>query len=297
MHRKVEAYLKKAGILSEALPYLKKYQGANIVIKYGGSAMGDPELAASFAEDIVLLKKAGINPIIVHGGGPQIGQMLKRLSIKSEFIDGLRVTNEETVEIVEMILAGSINKRIVTEIQKAGGKAVGLCGKDNNLIRAKKLVRTKKDPDSNIEKVLELGFVGEPTEINPEAIYAIAGSGIIPVIAPIGIGKNGETYNINADTSAGAIASAIRAMRLFLLTDVDGVLDSNKSLIKEMCAEKIHEYIDNKTIVGGMIPKVETCLSAVEKGVEASVIINGTRKHSIIHDLFTNEGVGTLIED
>ncbi|MHA1539062.1 MAG: acetylglutamate kinase [Alphaproteobacteria bacterium] len=296
MHREVEAYLRQAGILSEALPYLERYQGTNIVIKYGGSAMGDPALAKSFAEDVVLLKRADINPIIVHGGGPQIGEMLERLSIKSEFIDGLRVTDKETVEIVEMILAGSINKKIVTEIQSAGGKAVGLCGKDDNLIRAKKLVRTKRDPDSNIEKVLDLGFVGEPEAINPDIIHALAGSGIIPVIAPIGMGENGETYNINADTSAGAIAAAIKAVRFFLLTDVDGVLDKNKALVKDMCADKMQEFIADETIMGGMIPKVLTCIQAVEAGVDASVIVNGTRKHAIIHDLFTNDGVGTLIK-
>ena len=289
------AYLEKAKTLSEALPYMRQFADETFVIKYGGHAMGEEHLAHLFARDIVLLKQVGINPVVVHGGGPQIGQMLDRLKIQSSFIDGLRVTDHATVEIVEMVLSGSINKQIVSAINAAGGFAVGLSGKDGHLIRARKLRRTKRDPDSNIEKILDLGFVGEPETITPHILDFFRESDIIPVIAPIGHGANGETYNINADTAAGAVAGATDAARLLMLTDVKGVLDKNGQLITEMTATQARALIADGTIKGGMIPKVETCLDAVENGVDAAVIIDGRVPHAILLEVFTAHGVGTLI--
>ncbi|MHA1538688.1 MAG: acetylglutamate kinase [Alphaproteobacteria bacterium] len=284
-------------VLTEALPYMRHYEGSSFVIKYGGHAMGEPKLAKNFANDIGLLKHAGIDPIVVHGGGPQIGEMLERLKIKSEFVDGLRVTDKATVEIVEMVLSGSINKQVVHAINASGGSAVGLSGKDGSLILARKLRRTKRDPDSNIEKILDLGFVGEPQEINPDILNRLAEAGIIPVIAPIGVGAKGETYNINADTVAGAIASAVDAARFFLLTDVAGVLDKTGALIAEMTTRKARALIADGTITGGMIPKVETCIEAVEAGVEAAVILDGRVPHTMLLEIFTAHGVGTLIRE
>jgi acetylglutamate kinase len=284
----------KAATLAAALPYFRRYAGKTIVVKYGGHAMGDNAIATMFAEDIVLLKQVGMNPIVVHGGGPQIGQMLERLRIKSEFIDGLRVTDAATVEIVEMVLSGSINKELVTAINKAGGHAVGLSGKDADLIRARKLERTRRDPDSNIEKVLDLGFVGEPTRINAGVLDLFRDSHIIPVIAPIGVGEAGETYNINADTVAGAVAAAVTAKRFLLLTDVAGVLGRDKKLVPQLTLEEAERLIGDGTISGGMIPKVATCLEAVIGGVEAAVIIDGRVPHAILLELFA-EGAGTLI--
>jgi acetylglutamate kinase len=283
-----------AVVLAEALPYMRRYAGKTILVKYGGHAMGDEAIADSFARDIVLLKQVGIDPIVVHGGGPQIGQMLQRLKIKSDFIDGLRVTDQATVEIVEMVLSGSINKQIVSAINRVGGTAIGLSGKDGDLIRARKLRRTKNDPDSNIEKVLDLGFVGEPEAINTKVLETLERSDIIPVIAPIGVGADGETFNINADTVAGAVAAAMDAVRLLLLTDIAGVLDGEKRLISEMSAVQARALIADGTISGGMIPKVETCLEAVDGGVEAAVILDGRVAHAILLELFT-EGAGTLI--
>ena len=233
----------------------------------------------------------------MHGGGPQIGEMLKRLKIKSEFIDGLRVTDAATVEIVEMVLSGSINKEIAALINGAGGRAIGLSGKDGGLIRAQKLTRTKRDPDSNIEKVLDLGFVGEPEKIDPAMINSMIQADLIPVIAPIGLGPNGETFNINADTVAGAVAAAMRASRLLLLTDVTGVLDKNKKLLPRLSVGEVRALIADGTISGGMIPKVETCLAAVEAGVGASVILDGRVPHAVLLELFTEGGAGTLIGD
>ena len=287
--------LAKAKVLSEALPYMRRYAGSTFVVKYGGHAMGDNEMAKIFARDIVLLKQIGVNPVVVHGGGPQIGQMLERLKIKSEFIDGLRVTDKATVEIVEMVLAGTINKQIVAHINEAGGTAVGVSGKDGRLIRAEKIKRTKIDPDSNIEKVLDLGFVGEPVEVNPMILEKFAQADIIPVVAPVGYGNDGETYNINADTSAGAIAGALKASRFLLLTDVPGVLDKNKKLISELSANEARALIKDGTISGGMIPKVETCLLAVDGGVEAAVILDGRVPHAQLLEIFTQGGAGTLI--
>ncbi|MGC2857028.1 acetylglutamate kinase [Novispirillum sp. DQ9] len=290
-----QEWLAKATTLSEALPYMREFAGQTIVVKYGGHAMGNPELAEKFASDIVLLKQVGINPVVVHGGGPQIKIMLDRLKIQSEFIDGLRVTDRETVDIVEMVLAGSINKEIVTAINRAGGFAVGLSGKDGNLIRARKLRRTKKDPDSNIEKLLDLGFVGEPMAVETHILEQFEESDVIPVIAPIGIGDEGETYNINADTAAGAVASAMQAARLLMLTDVPGVLDKDKNRIAEMTVEDARRLMGDGTISGGMIPKVETCLHAVERGVEAAVIMDGRVPHAILLEIFTPHGAGTLL--
>jgi acetylglutamate kinase len=281
--------------LSAALPYFRRYSGKTIVIKYGGHAMGDDAIAKQFAEDVVLLKQVGMNPVVVHGGGPQIGAMLERLKIKSSFIDGLRVTDRETVEIVEMVLSGSINKELVMWINKAGGLAVGLSGKDADLIRARKLEHQSRQPtDSHIEKVLDLGFVGEPYAINTKMLDLLEKSDIIPVIAPIGVGIKGETYNINADTVAGAVAAALKAKRFLLLTDVAGVLDKDKQLIAQLSVDKARELIADGTISGGMIPKIETCLEAIKGGVEAAVIIDGRVPHAILLELFA-EGAGTLI--
>ena len=288
-------WLGQATVLSEAMPYMQQYAGETFVIKYGGHAMGDPKLADLFARDIVLLRQIGINPIVVHGGGPQIADMLKRLKIKSEFIDGLRVTDEATVNVVEMVLSGSINKQIVSAINAAGGFAIGLSGKDGNLIRCDKATRTKRDPDSNIEKVLDLGLVGEPNEINPHILALFDESDITPVIAPIGTGPDGETLNINADTVAGAIANAVGAKRLMMLTDVVGVLDKKGKLIAEMPLRKAKALLKNGTIDGGMIPKVNTCLNAIEGDVEGAVIIDGRVEHAILIELFTEGGAGPLI--
>jgi acetylglutamate kinase len=288
-------WLEKAGILTEALPYMRRYSGRTFVIKYGGHAMGDDKLGDNFARDIVLLKQVGIDPIVVHGGGPQIGEMLERLGIKTSFIDGLRVTNEATVEVVEMVLAGRINKEIVTAINRAGGTAVGLSGKDGGLIAARKLTRTVHDTDSHIERVLDLGFVGEPDRINPKLLEIFKSSDIIPVVAPIGIGPEGETFNINADTVAGAIAAAVKAARLYLLTDVAGLLDKSGELMPEVSTDRARALIADGTIKGGMIPKIQTCIDAVEAGVEASVILDGRLLHVLLLEIFTNAGVGTLI--
>ena len=289
------SWLDQANTLSEALPYMRRYAGETFVIKYGGHAMGDDALAHQFARDIVLLRQVGINPVVVHGGGPQIAEMLDRLKIQSEFVDGLRVTDKATVDVVEMVLSGSINKRIVTAINGAGGFAVGLSGKDGNLIRAEKLRRTRRDPDSNIERIMDLGLVGEPTEVTPHILDFFDESDITPVIAPIGMGAGGETLNINADTAAGAIAGAIGAKRLLMLTDVSGVLDKNGTLIPELTVAQARACIKDGTISGGMIPKVETCIRAVEDGVGGAVIIDGRVSHAVLVELFTAHGAGTLI--
>ena len=287
--------LEKARILSEALPFMQRYGNETVVIKYGGHAMGDDQLASLFAQDVVMLKQSGVRPVIVHGGGPQIGAMLERLGIKSEFTSGLRVTDKQTVEVVEMVLAGSINKQIVTAINKAGGRAVGLSGKDGSLILARKLKRTMTDPDSNIERILDLGFVGEPESVTPDILEELADSDIIPVIAPIGTSRDGVTYNINADTAAGAIASALDAKRLLLLTDVPGVLDTNGTLIEELTTAQAQNLVSQAVIHGGMIPKIETCINAVLTGVEGVVILDGRVPHAVLLELFTEHGAGTLI--
>ncbi len=288
-------WLAQAETLSEALPFMRRHSGKTIVIKYGGHAMGDAKLAPLFARDIVLLRQVGVNPVVVHGGGPQIGRMLERLKIQSRFVDGLRVTDRETVGVVEMVLAGTINKEIVSTINGQGGFAVGLSGKDGNLIRADKIRRTRRDPDSNIEKVLDLGLVGEPTEIDPHILAFFKESDITPVIAPIGTGPAGETLNINADAVAGAIASAVGAARLVMLTDVAGVMDAEGNLIPEMTVKEARARLADGTVLGGMIPKIETCLLAIEKGVEGAVIIDGRVPHALLLELFTEHGAGTMI--
>ena len=290
------AWLERAKTLSESLPFMRQYSDETVVIKFGGHAMESDDLARLFARDIVLLKQVGVNPVVVHGGGPQIDVMLKRLDIQTPRVDGLRYTDEATVEVVEMILSGKINKQIVSAINEAGGFAVGLSGKDGHLIRARKLRRTKKDPDSNIEKILDLGFVGEPAEITPHILDVFQQTDVIPVIAPVGMGNAGETFNINADTAAGAIAAATNARRMIMLTDVPGVLDKAGNLIPEMTASQVAGYIADGTISGGMIPKVETCLEAVSQGVEAAVILDGRVPHAVLLELFTPHGVGTLIK-
>ncbi|SME92046.1 N-acetylglutamate kinase [Tistlia consotensis] len=289
-------WLRTAETITEALPFMRRYAGKNVVVKYGGHAMGDKKLADVFARDVVLLRQVGVNPIVVHGGGPQIGDMLKRLAVKSEFVDGLRVTDAETVDIVEMVLSGSINKSIVAAINEAGGTAIGLSGKDGGLIQARKLRRTKRDPESNIEKILDLGFVGEPRVVNPQVLENLQQAGMIPVIAPIGIGAGGETYNINADTVAGAVAGAVGATRLLLLTDVAGVLDKEGRLIEELSVEDVARLQADGTISGGMIPKLETCVQAVQEGVEAAVILDGRVPHAMLLEIFTDRGIGTLIK-
>jgi acetylglutamate kinase len=290
-----EDWLAQAKVLSEALPYMRRYAGETFVIKFGGNAMGNAELARLFARDVVLLRQVGINPVVVHGGGPQIGAMLERLKIKSQFVDGLRITDKETVEVVEMVLSGTINKQIVSAINEVGGFAVGLSGKDGNLLRAEKLRRTRRDPDSNIERILDLGLVGEPTRVNPHILDYFDETDITPVIAPIGAGPNGETLNINADTAAGAIASAVTARRLLMLTDVEGVIDKKGSLISEMTAGEARDNIADGTIHGGMIPKIGTCLEAIENGVDGAVVIDGRVPHAMLLELFTEHGAGTLI--
>ncbi|GFE91993.1 acetylglutamate kinase [Acetobacter persici] len=285
----------EAAVLAGALPYLRRYAGDTIVVKYGGHAMGDPELALTFGRDIALLKLVGINPVVVHGGGPQINQMLARLDIRSTFVDGLRVTDASMVDVIEMVLAGSVNKEVAELISQAGALAVGISGKDGKLITARKLARTVRDPDSQIERVLDLGFVGEPIKVDPRVIYALSGSGLIPVIAPVGLGEDGATYNINADTAAGAVAGAVHATRLLMLTDVPGVLDKDGKLIPELTAEQARQAIADGVITGGMIPKVETCIEAVQAGARAAVIINGRTPHACLLELFTASGSGTLI--
>jgi acetylglutamate kinase len=285
----------QARILAEALPYMQRYDDKTVVVKYGGHAMGAENLAREFARDIVLLEQTAINPVVVHGGGPQIEAMLKKVGVQSQYAAGLRITDEKTLEIVEMVLAGSINKQMVGYINEAGGRAVGLCGKDGNMVVARKLTRTVIDPDSAIEKVIDLGYVGEPDKVDTTVLDQILGRELIPVLAPVAAAANGGTYNVNADTFAGAIAGALKAKRLLLLTDVPGVLDKSKQLIKELSVDDARRLIADGTISGGMIPKVETCIDALERGVEGVVILNGTVPHAVLLELFTELGAGTLI--
>ncbi|MGI9351671.1 MAG: acetylglutamate kinase [Rhizobiaceae bacterium] len=288
----------EAEILSYALPYMQRYAGRVVVIKYGGHAMGDDRLGKAFCRDVALLKQSGVHPVVVHGGGPQIGNMLERMNIKSEFQDGLRVTDAQTIEIVEMVLAGSINKQIVASINAEGARAVGLCGKDGNMVLVEKARRTSIDPNSNIERIIDLGFVGEPREVDSTVLDLVIEAGLIPVVAPVCFGKDGKTYNVNADTFAGTLAQALDAKRLLFLTDVEGVLDKKKKLIKELSVEKARALIKDETIIGGMIPKVQTCIDALgdeDEGVEGVVILNGKKSHAVLLELFTDHGAGTLI--
>ena len=289
------ASIAKAQVLIEALPYFQRYAGRTFVVKYGGHAMGDPAAARDFAEDIVLLKAVGINPVVVHGGGPQIGAMLKKLGVESTFVDGLRVTDKATAEIAEMVLSGAINKELVGWVNQAGGKAIGISGKDGRLVTATKVRRTAKDPDSNIEQAVDLGFVGEPSAVDTTIIDTAVAAGMIPIVAPIGAGEDGHTYNINADTMAGAIAAALGAARLFLLTDVAGVLDKQGRLLSDLTPADIARLRDDGTIGGGMIPKLETCVHAVKAGCEAAVVLDGRVSHAMLLEFFTARGAGTLI--
>lgn len=294
-HAPDPAMLAKAETLVEALPYLQRYAGETFVIKYGGHAMGDPEAQADFAEDVVLLKAVGINPVVVHGGGPQIGAMLKRLGVESKFVGGLRVTDAATAEVAEMVLAGKINKEIVGWIAGLGGRAVGISGKDANLVIAEKVGRTEPDPNSGIERHVDLGFVGEPVAVDATILRNLAKDNFIPVVAPVALGADGATYNINADTMAGAIAGALGAKRFFLLTDVAGVLDKDKALLTDLDRAGIEALKADGTISGGMIPKVDTCVAAVEAGVEAAVILDGRVPHAMLLEIFTRRGAGTLV--
>ena len=288
-------WLRIAETISQALPYMRRYTGDNFVVKYGGHAMTDPKLGDLFAQDVVLMKQVGMNPVVVHGGGPQINKMLERVGIKSTFVNGLRVTDAATMEIVEMVLAGAINKAIVADINEVGGTAVGICGKDGNLILATKMTETRDPKTGELVKV-DLGQVGEPAKINAKLLDQLTSAGVIPVVAPIGFGVHDElTYNINADTSAGAIAGAVKARRLFFLTDVPGVLDKDGKLIPELTVEEVRGLIKDGTISGGMIPKVENCIDAVQRGVEAAVILDGRVPHALLLEIFTEHGVGTMI--
>jgi acetylglutamate kinase len=284
----------RARVLAEALPQLQRYDDATIVVKYGGHAMGDEHLLRQFARDIVMLKISGLHPIVVHGGGPQIGAMLERLNIKSEFQQGLRVTDRPTMDVVEMVLAGSINKGIVAAINAEGGRAVGLSGKDGGMVQARK-VTSLINGTTGEEDVIDLGFVGEPESVDRRVLDVVSNSDLIPVIAPIAASRWGETYNINADTFAGAIAGAMRARRLLLLTDVPGVLDKEKVLIKQMTIDDSRKRIADGTVSGGMIPKVQTCIEALERGVEGVVILDGKVPHAVLLELLTDHGAGTLI--
>ncbi|MTD94856.1 acetylglutamate kinase [Hyphomicrobium sp. xq] len=284
----------QARILAEALPHLIRYDEQTVVIKFGGNAMGDAALADAFAQDVVYLKQSGVNPIVVHGGGPQIASMLKKLDISSDFVHGLRVTDKPTVEVVEMVLSGLINKDIVSAINRQGGKAVGISGKDANLMIAKKITELP-DPESNLMKAVDIGFVGDPVEVNPHIVDVISKSDLIPVIAPVGISRDGETLNINADTFASALAARMKAKRLLLLTDVAGVLDRDKNLVTQLTIEEARQLIKDGVISGGMIPKIEGCIEVVEAGVEAVVIIDGRVPHCVLLELFTAHGVGTLL--
>jgi acetylglutamate kinase len=290
-----EDALDQMAILAGALPFLKRYDDQIVVVKYGGHAMGEEETALRFGRDIALLEQVGVNPVVVHGGGPQINAMLKRLNVKSTFVQGLRVTDEQMLDVVEMVLAGPVNKQVAEAITRAGALAVGISGKDGGLIRARKLTRTVRDPGSNIEQVLDLGFVGEPEEVNPRVLELLIGADIVPVVAPVGVGADGQTYNINADTVAGAIAGRLGAERLLMLTDVRGVLGPDGALIPEMTVAQVKQGIADGWISGGMIPKVETCIYAVERGVKGAVILDGRVKHAVLLELFTGEGAGTLI--
>ncbi len=287
--------LAKAETLIEALPFFQRYAGRSFVVKYGGHAMGDPTAARDFAHDIVLLKAVGIDPVVVHGGGPQIGAMLKTLGVESTFVDGLRVTDKRTAEIAEMVLSGGINKELVGWIAQAGGKAIGISGKDGGLVTATKLTRTVRDPDSRIEQEIDLGFVGEPETVDTTILETVSRAGMIPVVAPIAAGRKGETYNINADTMAGALAAALGAARLFLLTDVPGVLDASGQLLAELTPADIARLHEEGAISGGMIPKLETCVKAVEAGCEAAVVLDGRVAHAMLLEFFTRGGAGTLI--
>ena len=293
--QQIEKAAEQAGVLAQALPFMRRYAGATVVVKYGGHAMGNEHLAESFGRDIALLKQVGVNPVVVHGGGPQINAMLKRLDLPSSFVDGLRVTDAAMVEVVEMVLAGTVNKHVAGLITRAGALAVGICGKDGGMIRARKLTHTAKGPNGGAERTVDLGFVGEPEEVDVRVIHALTGTGLIPVIAPMGMDEHGQTYNINADTVAGAVAGALGAKRLLMLTDVDGVLDRERRLIPGMTVADVEAGVASGMISGGMIPKVQNCVDAVRRGVRGAVILDGRVPHACLLEMFTEGGIGTLI--
>ena len=286
----------KTGMLVEALPFMRRYSGKTILVKFGGHAMGKADYVAAFASDIALLDQVGARPVVVHGGGPQIGAMLDKLKIESNFIDGLRVTDEATISVVEMVLAGGINKALVAAVASAGGRAVGVSGKDGGLITARKLLAKAKKTGSAIHDAVDLGFVGEPSDIDVTVLDALMQHHLIPVVAPVGCGKDGKTYNINADTAAGAIAAALHATRMLMLTDVAGVLDKNGDLIPALTVSEAEALIRDGIVIGGMIPKVETCIDAVRGGAEAAVIMDGRPPHALLVELFTEHGMGTMIK-
>jgi acetylglutamate kinase len=287
--------LAKTGMLIEALPFMRRYSGKTILIKFGGHAMGKADYVNAFAADIALLDQVGARPVVVHGGGPQIGDMLKKLQIESSFIDGLRVTDEATISVVEMVLAGGINKALVAAIAGAGGRAVGVSGKDGGLLTARKLMAVAKASDSAIQQAVDLGFVGEPSHVDVTVLNALMQHHLIPVVAPVGSGEDGKTYNINADTAAGAIAAALNATRMLMLTDVSGVLDNNGKLISSLTISQAEALIHDGTVSGGMIPKVKTCIDAVQGGAEGAVIMDGRAPHALLVELFTEHGMGTMI--
>ncbi|MBL6455854.1 acetylglutamate kinase [Belnapia sp. T6] len=282
--------------LAGALPFLKRYDDQIIVVKYGGHAMGEEETALRFGRDIALLEQVGVNPVVVHGGGPQINAMLKRLGLQPSFVQGLRVTDAEMLDVVEMVLAGPVNKQVAQAITRAGALAVGISGKDGGLVTARKLLRSLRDPATGQEQQLDLGFVGEPAEVDTRVLRLLIGADIVPVVAPVGVGEDGQTYNINADTVAGAIAGALGAERLLMLTDVRGVLGPDGVLIPEMTVAEVEAGIAAGWISGGMIPKVETCIYAIERGVKGAVILDGRVPHAVLRELFTDTGAGTLIK-
>ena len=287
--------LAKTGMLIEALPFMRRYSGKTILVKFGGHAMGKADYVNAFAADIALLDQVGARPVVVHGGGPQIGDMLKKLQIESSFIDGLRVTDEATISVVEMVLAGGINKALVAAIAGAGGRAVGVSGKDGGLLTARKLMAVAKASDSAIQQAVDLGFVGEPSHVDVTVLNALMQHHLIPVVAPVGSGEDGKTYNINADTAAGAIAAALSATRMLMLTDVSGVLDKSGQLISSLTISQAEALIHDGTVSGGMIPKVKTCIDAVQGGAEGAVIMDGRAPHALLVELFTEHGMGTMI--
>jgi len=292
-----EAATQVASVLNKALPYIQRFSGATIVIKYGGNAMANEELKNSFARDVVLMKLVGINPIVVHGGGPQIGDLLKRLNIESHFVDGMRVTDGQTMDVVEMVLGGKVNKEIVTLINRNGGKAVGLTGKDADLIQAKKLNIDKASPEVQKTEIIDIGHVGEVVKVNADIIHMLTNSDVIPVIAPIGIGEDGTSYNINADLVAGKVAEELAAEKLILLTNISGLQNKSGEVLTGLTTEQVDELIADGTIYGGMLPKIGCALSAVKNGVKSAHIIDGRVSHSTLLEIFTDEGVGTLISN
>jgi acetylglutamate kinase len=292
-----DSALNIAQVLTEALPYIQRFIGKTIVVKFGGNAMVDPKLHDSFARDVVLMKLVGMNPVIVHGGGPQIGSLLEKLNIQTEFVDGMRVTDSETMDVVEMVLGGSVNKEIVSSINRSGGKAIGVTGKDGQLIRARKLKVTRHSPELNASEIIDIGHVGEVEQIDTEVLDVIIGSNFIPVIAPIGVGRDGSTYNINADLVAGKIAQVMQAEKLMLLTNVPGLLDKEGKTLTGLATAQVDELIADGTIHGGMLPKIGCALDAVKSGVASAHIIDGRVPHAVLLEVFTDDGIGTLISN